>query len=279
MTQLKYRLLVSDIDGTLISGKHKLEEETIRSIEEYRQAGGRFTLATGRNFPHTIEMINRLKIDIPVILSDGAILYDPRSGKKQVISSLTWQQVDTIVQHCRDLSDQIDNFVFGYDPRAEDYRIYGVTDNPLIRRYAADWHYQFVAVPSFEAIMDAASMICMFALVKDSKVIPMFHEWCKTQSKNFQIHLWMEEIAQIFPITSTKGEAMIQLCRQLNISTDEVAAIGDQLNDLPMSQTAGFFAAMENGDPRVKESAQVVVPNNDDFGVAHFIRNHLLKSV
>lgn len=278
MTHQKYRLLVSDIDGTLLSNDNKLAEETMKSIQQFRQAGGRFTLATGRNFPHTIELIRKLELDTPVILSDGAVLYDPVSDEKRVISNYTWQQFDSIIQQCRDISDQIDFFTFSYDQRTKEYRVYGITDHPMIKQYATDWHYRYAIVPSFEEVFDHVYMICIFAFINDSKVIPVFHEWCKKQEENFQIHLWMKQIAQIFPNTTTKGVAISTLCEQLAITTDEVVAIGDQLNDLSMAQTAGFFAAMENGDPRVKESAHLVVPKNDELGVAHFIRNYLLKN-
>lgn len=278
MTHRKYRLLISDIDGTLLSNDNKLAEETIKSIQEFRQAGGRFTLATGRNFPHTIELIRKLQLDTPVILSDGAVLYDPVSEEKRVISSYTWQQFDSVIRQCREISDQIDFFTFSYDQRAKEYLVYGVTDNSMIRQYASDWYYQYERVPSFEAVFDRVYMISIFAYIRDSKVIPVFHEWCKEQEENFQIHLWLKQVAQIFPNTTTKGAAISTLCEQLTITTDEVVAIGDQLNDLSMAEIAGFFAAMENGDPRVKESAHLVVPKNDDLGVAHFIRNYLLKN-
>lgn len=276
--QLKYRLLVSDIDGTLVSSDSRLEEETVQSIEEFRQAGGRFTLATGRNFSHTIDLIERLQLDTPVILSDGAVLYDPVNKNKQIISSFTWKQLDQIVRQCQEISSEIDVFVFGYHKQSLDYCLYGVTDHPIIRKYAAHWYFNYEIVSSFEEIAENAYIVSALVMIKDPSAIQPFQEWSEKQSKNFHAHLWMKEMAQLLPFTATKGTAIISICDKLNLSIDQVAAIGDQLNDLSMARTVGMFAAMENGDQRVKESAQLVVPKNDDLGVAHFIRHHLLPN-
>lgn len=276
--RLKYRLLVSDIDGTLLSDDNRLEQETINSIEAYRNAGGRFTLATGRNFPHTLEIIERLEVDLPVILSDGAVLYDPIQKKEEVISSFTWEQLDQLVRQCKEINSQNDVYVFGCQKETYDYFVYGVNDHPIIEKYAGDWFYQYQIVSSYQEIVSQAHLISALVLIKDPSATPLIQDWAKKHSDQYQTHQWMEQIVQVLPNTSTKGEAIVSLCEQLQISTDEVAAIGDQLNDLSMAQTAGFFAAMENGDPLIKDSAQLVVPTNGNLGVAHFIRHFLLAN-
>ena len=274
--QLRYRLLVSDIDGTLVSDDDRLEKETIESIEEFRSAGGLFTLATGRNFPHTLSIIEQLQVDLPVILSDGAVLYDPVHRKKEIISSFTWEQLDQLVRQCKAISSQNEVFVFGCQKQTYDYCVYGVGNHPIIEKYASSWFYQYKVVPSFKTIVSEAYMMSVLVWIKEPNVIQQIQDWMKTHSDQFHFHFWMEQIVQVLPYTSTKGDAILSLCEHLQIAVEEVAAIGDQLNDLSMARTAGLFAAMENGDPLVKESAQLVVPKNNDLGVAHFIRQHLL---
>lgn len=278
MDRLKYRLLVSDIDGTLISNDERLAPETIKSIEEFRSAGGRFTLATGRNFPHTLEIIEQLQVDVPVILSDGAVLYDPIRKKKEIISSFTWEQLEQLVQECKEISPFNEVFVFACNKETHHYCVYGVANHPMIEKYATNWFYQYQVVPSYAVIDTEAYMISALVMIQDPSVFQQMQKWAERNSDRFHVHLWEKEIIQVLPYTSTKGDAILALCEHLQIAIEEVAAIGDQLNDLSMAKTAGFFAAMENGDPLVKDTAQLVVPRNDDLGVAYFIRHFLLAN-
>lgn len=277
MSQLKYRLLASDIDGTLISSNSSLHPETIKSIHEYRQAGGLFTLATGRNFLHTKDLIEKLQIDIPVILSDGAILYDPIEKKKQILSSFQWEQLQWITQHIQEIHSEIDQFVFSYHPETDDQRIYGTVDHPLIHQYAQDWYYHTTRVSSFEEIDYQTHLIHIFVFLKNEKVIPLFQTWSQQHLKNYIVQFWSKNFVCISPKGTEKGSAIHLLCKQLQLSVNEVAAIGDHLNDLSMSKTVGLFAAMKNGKSQLKQAAQLVVPSNDEHGVAYFIRNYLFS--
>lgn len=274
---MDFRLLVSDIDGTLVSTDNHLNRETIHSIQAFRQAGGLFTLATGRNFLHTKELIEQLQIDIPVIVSDGAIMYDPIEKKKHILARFSWGQVQTLIQDCQPLSSYIDIFFFSFHPEKDDHRIYSTIDSPMMAQYAKNWFYDVSLLPSWKALEMEAPMINLFVHIKNDKGKEAFREWCLEQTDNYDIQFWTEEFISISPSASNKGSALLTICKQLDVSSGKVAAIGDHYNDLSLSRTVGLFAAMANGEQKVKESAKYVVPSNDDNGVAYFIHHHLLS--
>ncbi|MNE33796.1 putative phosphatase YwpJ [compost metagenome] len=74
----------------------------------------------------------------------------------------------------------------------------------------------------------------------------------------------------------SKRSALQQLCRQLQITHNEVAAVGDYDNDAEMLSWAGLGVAMGNAEPHVKEIADVITASNENDGVAQAIMNHLL---
>ncbi len=75
----------------------------------------------------------------------------------------------------------------------------------------------------------------------------------------------------------TKAYGIELLARDLGITIDEVMAIGDEENDLPMIRYAGLGVAMANAVPLIKEAADVVTDSNEADGVATVIEKYVLK--
>ena len=80
---------------------------------------------------------------------------------------------------------------------------------------------------------------------------------------------------EIYSKAATKGTALAAVARQLSISKDEIACIGDGENDIPMFQEAGLRFAMGNAAPELKALADAVVASNNENGVAEAIRRIL----
>ena len=80
----------------------------------------------------------------------------------------------------------------------------------------------------------------------------------------------------ISPTDTNKWTAIEYLIKELGISKEEVIAIGDNINDIPMIKNAGLGVAMKNGSPAAREIAKIVAPSNDDDGVAQIIEEYIL---
>ena len=79
------------------------------------------------------------------------------------------------------------------------------------------------------------------------------------------------EYLEVLSANANKGLGLKALSEALGIAQGETAAIGDYLNDIEMIQWSGIGAAMGNALPEVKVSADIVVPTNEEAGVAYFI--------
>ena len=74
-------LLVSDMDGTLLNSKGKISDTNKKAIEYFVENGGVFTIATGRMRDSVREFISDLKVGLPIIIYNGAKIYDFKAEK------------------------------------------------------------------------------------------------------------------------------------------------------------------------------------------------------
>src|SRR5690606_3957571 len=109
---LKYRLFVSDIDGTLIGEDRKISEKNKNMIRLYRQLGGQVTLATGRSYLETKKFIEDLGWELPAIWCNGAILYDPLQDHLHTVTCLERNKTLNFVARIERMLPDVDILIF-----------------------------------------------------------------------------------------------------------------------------------------------------------------------
>lgn len=97
------------------------------------------------------------------------------------------------------------------------------------------------------------------------------------QSEKYEVIKTRNNLLEFMPKGITKAYGIELLARDLGITIDEVMAIGDEENDLPMIRYAGLGVAMANAVPLIKEAADVVTDSNEADGVATVIEKYVLK--
>lgn len=88
------KLLISDLDGTLLESDHSISEGTLKLIEKFKQLGVQFSIATGRALSAANVYIQKMRIDIPVILYNGVRIYDPVEKRYLIKHSLSQKAVE-----------------------------------------------------------------------------------------------------------------------------------------------------------------------------------------
>lgn len=83
---VRYRVLATDYDGTL-AHDGVTDATTIAALEEYRRAGGRVILVTGREMPDLARTFDRLDLFERVVAENGGLLYDPASGTERMLTA------------------------------------------------------------------------------------------------------------------------------------------------------------------------------------------------
>ncbi|MDQ0202693.1 Cof-type HAD-IIB family hydrolase [Pectinatus haikarae] len=275
---MKIKLFATDLDGTLLDSNDKISQKNIAAIKEAVNAGTIVTFATGRMYSSAVQYARQTGIDVPLITYNGALIKST-SGKvysEQYINPLAVQEFVAYCEHKQWYLQVNSNdalFFPVYLERSADYErstgIKGETvgwqelgrKNENVAKMllvTAEYGKQDVE----EKIQEENSMIYELTQKFAGKVMLV-------KSKRGLIEV-------INPAVS-KANALYILAKQFGFGIDEVMAIGDANNDLPMLEAAGKSVAMGNAADNIKSVCDYLVGTNDNDGVAEAIYKYILK--
>src|SRR4051812_30582901 len=95
--KMRYKMLVCDIDGTLLNSQSKLTEGVKAAIREAHEAGVVITLATGRQLRGVLPLVEELGVNVPVVLANGAVIADPLQKKTLLHKPLPWKTAHAVL--------------------------------------------------------------------------------------------------------------------------------------------------------------------------------------
>ncbi len=261
------RLVIADIDGTLVENNH-ISEQTLKTIQQLRSDGITFTVATGRHFTASIPIIERLGVQEPVICSNGAYLGLP--SKNQVIQEICINQ--DIVKDAIDLISQ----------NGSDFLLYTTKRIVATKQAKEKLESRIGSIPAFvigfEEIMDYILEGVVKILIIETDDIKFEKLYNHFQENNdISIVSSNKNFLDIGSRYSSKGNALLQLCKYYNISSNEVLAIGDQENDRSMLEAAGVGVAMGNASAKLKEFAKYHTDTIDNEGFAKAVTKFVFE--
>ena len=267
---MTYRLVALDLDGTVMERDLIIPDAVREAVGEARARGIQVTLATGRMFAATTPFASALGIDAPLICYQGALIRDPRSG---AVLAHTGMPADEAAEAAA-LLLAADVFVIAY----VEERLCIAARGPEL-----DYYLQFhpegaevVVAPDLPALLRATPPTKIL-FIADSAVV-------EQELARLGIHFAQrlvvtrshERFGEVTAPGISKGVALARLAAHLDIPREQVVAIGDQENDLPMIAWAGLGLAMGNAIPAVKETAAAILPTVREAGVAWGIRRYVL---
>lgn len=257
------KLVISDLDGTLLDGKSKFPPEFWPLLEQMRQRGVLFAPASGRQYANLLGHFGPSK-DMPFIAENGAYVVQ----NEQTIS-LTELNPNT-VRATLDALENVDSD-FGLVFCGAKMAYCSRTDEPFleqVRKYYA----------ALEIVDDLRSVDAPLIKVAgydfddaEANLGPVLeplraHDQVVISGKN-----WVD----VMDSRVNKGLAVRALQKALDISPQQTAVFGDFLNDLEMMSEATYSYAVANADPRVKAAANYQAPANTEHGVITVIKQLL----
>lgn len=252
-------LVVSDVDGTLLTGNKTLTEGAKTAARRLRDAGIGFTLTSSRPTVGMRFLIEPLQITLPVGAFNGSAIVDPRliPIEQHLISGAA-------VQTSLDVLDE-----FGID-------IWLFTNDLWLTR---NGHGEYVPNEQ-RAIRADPTIVGDFApylttackIVGASSNATLLQRCEAAMQQALGAHATavrsQSYYLDITPPGRNKGTFVQAMARRLGISTDAVATIGDMENDLAMFEASGISFAMGNATDEVKKTATHVTASNEDDGFA-----------
>lgn len=263
---MKYRLIFSDLDGTALKDDRTASEKTIRAIEDYQKAGGTFIISTGRMYESVVNNAHLLgldKINIPICAMDGGIIKESKTGKLIALHTMPYEQVAAFAAECEKLGCYFQIYT-------ED-KLFVEKENDINRHYCEVSKIKMHVVGKLSDYILKNKLACVKVLVAD-KGANNYLEYFKDKYDGIQFFLSWSEYLDGASYEAGKGNALIDLSRHLGIDISQTIAIGDSMNDISMIKAAALGVAVFNADDRLKAHARLIVPSNNDDGLAYLIR-------
>lgn len=268
MKSINYKMIVSDFDGTLANSRNGVGADVTAAIEDYRALGGIFAVCTGRILPSILPRLRQLGLSGLAVASQGSTIADIATGKIIRQAGLSASEAAEICALLEDEGAGINVYtaegfltnIPAEDPHLNLYEsITGITashvDMPL-SRYVREKGVNAVKVASLCFAEDRQRLIdALNAKFKG----------------RFEITASAEVLVEISPLGETKGRAIEFLSQYYGIPLSRIVAVGDNLNDLSMIETAGMGVAVGNAVQELKDSADFVTVTNDEGAVKSVI--------
>jgi hypothetical protein len=286
---MKYRLLATDLDGTLLTDQREIDIETIEAIQEYRRRGGRVVICSGRSPLSTRWIANTIGLKgEPIIAYNGAILLD-ENGEVSEQSVFQHESLLSFWELCE--TEGIYAHFYEGDtllvPKVNKWNETWIENNiPSLKRSGGEFKncqsfrekcQVHVIEHFYQYLKENQPEITKIAVFDDSNTLEDFSKRIGEQVEDMEISSSFNFInLEISPSGVTKASALLKLSEQLGIPISQTAAIGDNYNDALMLSAAGLGIAMGNAPDKVKLLADQVTGNNNEAGLATAIRRYLL---
>ncbi|MCX7709599.1 MAG: HAD family hydrolase [Clostridia bacterium] len=261
LNRFKDRILVCDMDGTLLDSKQKVSPTNLDAIRRFVQGGGFFTLATGRDEKAIAPFMELLPVNLPVIIYNGAALYD---FKKDKILWCSWLP-DSVRETVQELMIRFPELGVMVFKRSS---IYFLKENyytdALIQRDSVEPHYASIdeiPLPWTKVIL-AWDPECHKKQMEnhlDSLKLPFRHVYSQP------------DFIEFLNNEATKGTALSQLSKLTGIPKSHIVSMGDNMNDLEMIQYAGAGIAVSNAHEDLKKCADLCCCHHEENAVAQVI--------
>lgn len=251
------KLIVTDLDNTLLRSNKNISDYTVRVFEKCRKNGFLIAFATARAEGAASRFTAQIKPDVIISNGGASISVNGESIYKNLIDEET---TFGIVEMCKQFTDNQGLITVetddGYYCNFHPYDI----DRKKV--------YTYTAFASFKK----SSYKITSVLENESLAKKIVDTYPEIFYLNFSGEDWRRFAAK----NSDKGTALQILLHHLNLSPSDVIAFGDDANDIPMLKLAGTAVAVSNAIDEVKAISHAITDSNDNDGVARFIEATLL---
>ena len=269
----KSTLYVTDLDGTLMRSSGTLSAYTVSVINRLVEQGLAFTYATARSVESARTITGDLRLSLPVITRNGAVLADNQTGKHLEKALFTEEEVKLLKEMLPELprlgfvscfsgEKMFKTFMPGeHTPGFEKYLEYYRND-PLMKR-ADTVDDLFFGQPGYVTLIDdKEKMAPIYERVRQ------YSGWeCIFQKDTYWEEYWVE----ICPQNCTKAKAILKMKERYGFQ--KAVVFGDSVNDLPMFRAADEAYAVDNALEELKGIATGVIGRNDEDAVARVLES------
>jgi Cof subfamily protein (haloacid dehalogenase superfamily) len=273
--------ILTDLDGTLLRSNSMLSAFSKEVVTAALKAGHVVSYATARSYTSSQTLVSTIPWQFPVILYNGALLFDPVSQKTVGGAWLAHELAHEVIALGKGY-DQVP-FLFLMDENQQELVLY----EPL-RRIGEQGFYdsrpndrRFHQIPSLHINHTEKKVMIVTYIGVYEELKPFYEELTLRYGKDIYLHFSLDTylkdqyFLEISHPLANKGAATLKWAELVGCLPEQVVVFGDNLNDLGMFEAGGKRLAVSNARPELIEKADSLIASNEEDGVAHYIQELL----
>lgn len=272
---MKYRLLVLDVDGTLLNSEHQISKRTVLTLRKVQQMGVQVVLSSGRPTYGILPLAKILDLASYggyIIPYNGSQIIDMRDGRVLFEKRIAPDMVPYVER-------KADQYGFDLMTYAEDVVVTNNAQNDHIINEARINGMKLWPVEDISIGIDFNPSKLVLVSDDPASIDELEQRWERRLSGTLDVMRSEDFYLEVVPSGVSKANTLGVLLEMLGVKTEEVIAMGDGVSDVGMIQQAALGIAMGNARDSVKRCADRVTLSNDEDGVAVALEKIFLANV
>ena len=268
------RLIVSDIDGTLLDRNHRVPKRNREAVSRAVAAGAEFALATGRPFRWIMPVLEQLPVRPVCVTSNGAVIYDSAEDRVLSAHELSPEALAETVNVATQVLQPLGGAGFGAE------RAGGSLLDPVEELFVVESHYSENALFEGFGLVSVGELVAKPAvklLIRNTDYsAPELYELVAPHINPELAHVtysMSEGVLEVAAPNVTKRGGVQWLAEHHGIAREDIIAFGDMPNDIEMLEWAGFGVAMENAHPALVDVSDTTTLPHHQAGVAKVLEH------
>lgn len=272
---MKYKMLVLDVDGTLLNDNKEISKRTLATLRKVQQMGVRIMLASGRPTYGLLALGKELELDTyngyvmsyngarVIRAADGATIFERRINPELIPY----------------LEKKANKNGFGIMTYNEDCIVTNMPDNPHIKAEAKLNGMKIVYEEHFSIAIDFIPCKCMLVSDDEEALVGLENHWKRRLDGVLDVFRSEPFFLEVVGCRVNKANTLAAVMEMEGIKTDEIVVFGDGVADVTMLQLASLGIAMGNAPSSVKRCADYITLSNNEDGVAVAVEKVFLSEV
>lgn len=268
---VKYELLVTDMDGTLLNEEQEVSPANARALRRLAAAGRGLALATGRMEASVAPYVRQLDVSLPAILYNGARIVDFADGRVLYEKSLQPAAVEAALDFLRSVAVDVNVYAEG--------KLFVREKTGPVREFESKERIEAEAVGDLARFVRGSSPgpVTKLLIIGTEAEFAAIRRGLDASAFGARLVNSDPAYLELLPADASKGEALAFLADEVGVPLANIVAMGDAQNDLEMLQRAGLGVAVANAHPEVLAAADYVAPAHHRDATAHVVERFFLR--
>lgn len=261
MRAFEGKLILTDMDGTLLNEKDRISPETRAAVDRFIDGGGLFSVATGRSKKGMEHFFPELRVNAPAVLYNGSVIYDFSTGK-DLYTCCVGEKGSDLVRLLQERFPQI-----GIEVYAE-HCPYVAQESDYTRSHFLSVKIPWNPCPPERIPQPWLSMV----ITGERPVLEQARALAEESGEGYFFTQFSgNHMVEIMRYDANKGSAAQRLRELLGVRPEDLYTAGDGPNDIQLLECAYHSCAPENAQPELLAIARHILPDNSRHTIARLI--------